>query len=82
MKRTMGLSTERDQTELMFSPGSSGCFLLSALPAQKERHAQQHLQGVSKRPWLDIWWSFLLGFMCRLSLLSNDSLHLDNLRDC
>ena len=35
----------------------------------------------SERPWLDTWWSCLLGFMRRLSVLPDDSLHLDILRD-
>ena len=35
----------------------------------------------SERPWLETWWSFLLGFVRRLSLLPDDSLHLDILRD-
>ena len=33
------------------------------------------------RPWLDSWWSMVLGFMRRLSLLPEGSLHLDILRD-
>ena len=35
----------------------------------------------AERPWLDTWWSFLLGFMRRLSVLPDDSLHLHILRD-
>ena len=35
----------------------------------------------AERPWLDTWWSFLLGFMRRLSVLPYDSLHLHILRD-
>ena len=35
----------------------------------------------AERPWLDTWWSFLLGFMHRLSVLPDDSLHLHILRD-
>ena len=35
----------------------------------------------AERPWLDTWWSFLLGFMRRLSVLPDDSLHLQILRD-
>ena len=35
----------------------------------------------SARPWLDKSWSFLLGFMRRLSLLPDGSLHLDMLPD-
>ena len=35
----------------------------------------------SEGPWLEKWWSFLLGFMRRLSLLPEGSLHLDILRD-
>ena len=35
----------------------------------------------SERPWLETRWSFLLGFVRRLSLLPDDSLHLDILRD-
>ena len=35
----------------------------------------------AERPWLDTWWSFLLGFMRRLSVLPDDSLHLHVLRD-
>ena len=34
-------------------------------------------RGFSERPWLGTWWSFLLGFVHRLSLLPDDSLHLD-----
>ena len=40
-----------------------------------------HLQGVSERPRLENQWSFGLGFMRRLSLLPDDSLYLDILRD-
>ena len=35
----------------------------------------------SARPWLATWWPFLLDFVRRLSLLPDDSLHLDILRD-
>ena len=35
----------------------------------------------AERPWLDTWWSFLLGFMRRLWVLPDDSLHLHILRD-
>ena len=35
----------------------------------------------AERPWLDSWWSMVLGFMRRLSLLPEGSLHLDVLRD-
>ena len=35
----------------------------------------------AERPWLDTWWSFLLGFMRRLSVLPDDSLHLHILQD-
>ena len=35
----------------------------------------------AERPWLDSWWSKMLGFMRRLSLLPEGSLHLDILRD-
>ena len=35
----------------------------------------------AERPWLDTWWSFPLGFMRRLSVLPDDSLHLHILRD-
>ena len=31
----------------------------------------------SEKPRIDRWWSFLLGFVCRLSLLPDDSLHLE-----
>ena len=35
----------------------------------------------AERPWLNTWWSFLLIFMRRLSVLPDDSLHLHILRD-
>ena len=35
----------------------------------------------AERPWLDSWWSMVLGFMRRLSLLPEGSLHLNILRD-
>ena len=35
----------------------------------------------AERPWLDSWWSMVLGFIRRLSLLPEGSLHLDVLRD-
>ena len=35
----------------------------------------------AERPWLDSWWSMVLGFMRRLSLLPEGSVHLDILRD-
>ena len=35
----------------------------------------------AERPWLDSWWSMVLGFMRRLSLLPEGSLHLDILQD-
>ena len=35
----------------------------------------------AERPWLDSWWSMVLGFMRRLLLLHQGSLHLDILRD-
>ena len=35
----------------------------------------------AERPWLDTWWSFLLSFMRRLSVLPDDSLQLHILRD-
>ena len=38
-------------------------------------------RGFAERPWLDSWWSMVLGFMRRLSLLPEGSLHLDILRD-
>ena len=37
--------------------------------------------GTSERPWLDTWWSFLPGFLHRLTVLPDDSLHLDILQD-
>ena len=36
---------------------------------------------LSEKPWLDTWWSFLLGFVRRLLLLPDGSLLLDILRD-
>ena len=39
------------------------------------------LREFSERPWLDTWWSFLLDFMHRLSLLPDGSLHLDILQE-
>ena len=36
---------------------------------------------VAERPWLDGWWSMVLGFMRRLSFLPEGSLHSDILRD-
>ena len=35
----------------------------------------------AERPWLDSWWSMVLGFMRRLSLLPAGSLHLDILQE-
>ena len=35
----------------------------------------------AERPWLDSWWSMVLGFTRQLSLLPEGSLHLDMIRD-
>ena len=35
----------------------------------------------AEKPWLDSWWFMVLGFMRRLSLLPEGSLHLDILQD-
>ena len=34
----------------------------------------------AERPWLDTWWSMVLGFMRRLAILPEGSLHLDVLQ--
>ena len=38
-------------------------------------------RNFAERPWLVSWWSMVLGFMRRLSLLPMGSLHLDILQD-
>ena len=50
---------------------------------QLRRSVTPHIvfRKFAERPWLDSWWSMVLGFMRRLSLLPEGSLHLDILRD-
>ena len=50
---------------------------------QLRRSVAPHImfREFAERPWLDSWWSMVLGFMRRLSLLPEGSLHLDVLRD-
>ena len=55
--------------------------LLESLSTPQERHAPHHFREFAERPWLDSWWSMVLDFMRRLSLLPGASLHLVILRD-
>ena len=50
---------------------------------QHRRSVTPHIifREFAERPWLDSWWSMVLGFMRRLSLVPEGSLHLDILRD-
>ena len=50
---------------------------------QLRRSVTPHIisREFAERPWLDSWWSMVLGFMRRLSPLPEGSFHLDILRD-
>ena len=60
---------------------SAPCILSNGMPDSSLISLGISFWELSARPWLDIYWAFLLGFMRRMPFLPNDILHRGFLRD-
>ena len=61
--------------------GAQVAFICQLCPLRKSVTPNIIFKKSSEKPWLETWWSLLLGFMHCLSLLPDDSLHLHILWD-